>query len=1170
MNTESNLSNSELRKALAVDIRDAETIDDLARVLKSIEAKENHENAKASLVLDLYCRLKRLTSRDSERAHDFIVGGLLDWCCKPSGDGLSVSKMQSHELRDLLKKWVYQYSFEDCSPIRNSILDKLYKRIDKQPANELLWLLAAIGLRTKEAVRRLERLLDGADKDLSDTALFVLARLGVPLEKRSKILSSVTDQLANNKIKDQRGTIVALEELSSPSHPALSKELLRVAEKELDEKEIDFALCFGAASRVAERQPKNTELHQAIWSVFKRFWRTMRMTPSYANSCNIPETLKDYVDSLINENGENPTAGDYITLSRISELVSPNHLSGWNQIDLNKLAPVLKELATLDTKIEGRFTTTSLRLKTEAWHLALTARIPDVDQWIDAAILDETNPDCARQVAAIIACVQPATLSTRFLNEIQQEPVGKEWTRHLGLIEIARSCSNEQCLDALLNFGLTKDGHVLLSTLNAIIDCALAQARAGNKLAVQKVLDKTHVTCKKRHREAAIGAFCELSTEKGIVSRADLNRLWDFANDETLDEYSRKSAYGAISVSGAEVSRDQLAKLVEFGKEEGELSWRACEVLVKRNLVDLKQDEWLQKKLRLKHQHEKLAFSSDEEIPIWQAYLIGHSFLREPSFYSELISLLISSCSEKSLYQLFYPLEEIGHLCPENVSMALAQRIQKSNSSARTNVELFRILRIVSPSKLFALAKLSEWKEWLPVARAAFADNIGKAAAQDSRLSGEAATLLLAFTRDAAYQVRRTAYRALASAEKARLRNQCEVWSLTANVEYRKRGAEAISWLTSDSYPDPSITRFGFDWDPERVVRETCKGTTPRRWRLALARKYVEALQGECLKKSGVGEAYRYARALEKLGDDETADQIREFMSQNILSSYSGHMLAQTEKAIRNNWKKETRKWPEPWAHETGIVEQANGQLIVDGKDPFEAFFTLTCDHQKSPSDLGEWNATAIIEGGPSVVGFQLPDSPVTIKIKNRCDAKAYVFGLDWIENNSKAVFNLGGGLTDYPAEAIAKVSEPVSLHEDVRKAIASSHVRLRHGLDGAEQLIGEVVEKAELDFFDPRGAADPQSISKLACQVTAVVLASIVDLFENEEATSIFLWQVCNEILGRKSLALRLIPQEANSLQLVARKSDVAAPDELLFWLIERVVDFEVDSKNTSVRTQD
>ena len=106
MNTESNLSNPELRKALADDIRDAETVDDLARVLKSIEAKENHENAKASLVLDLYCRLRRFTSRDSVRAHDLIVDGLLDWCCKPSGDGLSVSKMQSHELRDLLKKWV--------------------------------------------------------------------------------------------------------------------------------------------------------------------------------------------------------------------------------------------------------------------------------------------------------------------------------------------------------------------------------------------------------------------------------------------------------------------------------------------------------------------------------------------------------------------------------------------------------------------------------------------------------------------------------------------------------------------------------------------------------------------------------------------------------------------------------------------------------------------------------------------------------------------------------------------------------------------------------------------------------------------------------------------------------------------------------------------------------
>lgn len=1168
MNTDSGLSNPEVRTSLAKKIADAESSDDLKQVLATVMEKEDFEHAKASLVLDTCFRMKRLTSREPKTAHGLIVDGMLDWCCKSSGDELAISKRQSHEFRNLLKSWLYQYSFEDCSPIRKAVLERLYEKLDEQPNSEQMWLAAAIGLRTNEIVERLEKQLWQPDKDLADSALFVLARLGVPPEKRGDILKLLEDRLSQGQIKDQRGVIVAIEELCLPSKPALVTQLLKVAEEELEERDIDFALCFGAASRVAERMPNNRELHREVWSVFKRSWRTMRMTPDYANSCNIEETLQDYIESLIAEHGEDRTIGDYISLSRISELISPNQLNGWNKVNLSELTPVLERLATLDTKIEGRFATTSLRLKKEAWHLALTAGIDGVHDWIDKAVLDETNPESSRQVSEIIACIRPSSLSERFLNEIRREPTGEEWTRHQGLIEIARSCGDEPCLDALLDFGLTKDGHVLLSTLHAIVDCALAQVRTGNSTVVQKVLDRTNSTTK-RHREAAIAAFCELATEKGIVPKAKLARLWEFANNKSLDEYSRKRAYEAISFSDADVSSEQVGKLVELGQDKGELSWRACEVLIVRNLVELENEEWLQNKLRLSIANDRLEFTSDEEIPIWQAYLIGHLFRRKPKIYSDLVSKVIVSYSEKSLRQLLYQLEQTGQ-CPEDVAWALVQRIQISNSSSRTNVELFRILRIISPSKLFALAKLSEWSDWLPVARAAFAENIGKTTVLDTSHSNEAATLLLSFMRDAVYQVRRTAYRALALAQSSRLRSQCEVWSRTPDIEFRKRGAEAVSWISSDSFPDPLIAKYGFDWDPEHAVRETFSGTPQRRWRFAITQLYTKALLGECELESGNdADRYKYARALESLGDDETANQIHEFMTNNILTSHVGHLLERTEKEIRKNWKNETKKWPEPWGHETGFVEQISGKLIMSGREPFDAQFTLTCHHQKSPSELGDWSATAIVDGGPSVVGYELPDAPVIIKINNRKDAHAHAFKLGWIENSTKSVLTLGGGLSDYPSDLNEEKAAPTSLNEAVSRMIAYSNVQLKKALDVApEKYIAEVVEKAEFDFFDPRAFAEPQLVAKQACQVSAVVLATIASLFEDQHSTSVLLWQISNEILGRKNLGLRLTPSEANTLQQVARTSDVASPDELLFWLIERVEDSQDGTKNARIQS--
>lgn len=1169
MNTNSDLSNPEVRSSLAKVIAEAESLDDLKRVLESVKGKVDFEQAKASLVLRVYYRMKQMCSRDPRTAHGLIVDGLFDWCCEKPGDELAISKMQSHEYRDLLKSWLYQYEFDHYSPIRKAILGRLYEKLDEQPSSEQMWLAAAIGLRTNEIVERLEKLLWNPDKDLADSALFVLARLGAPPETRGEIFKLLEDRLSHGQIKDQRGVIVAIEELCLPSKPALVTHLLRVAEEQLEECDIDFALCFGAASRVAEQMPNNVELHQEVWSVFKRSWRTMRMSPAYAKSCNIEAMLQDYVESLIAEHGEDQTIGDYITLSRISELIFPNQLKGWSKVNLREITPVLKRLATLDTKIEGRFTTTSLRTKKEAWHLALTAGIEGLGGWIDQAVLDETNPESSRQVSQIIACIRPSSLSKRFLDEIRREPTGEEWTRHLGLIEIARSCGDEQCLDALLDFGLTKDGHVLLSTLHAIVDCTMAQVRNGNSQALQKVLDRTNSTTK-RHREAATAAFCDLATEKGIVPKEQLARLWGFAFDRSLDEYSRKRAFEAISFSNTDVSSEKVGDLVDLGKGEGELSWRACEILIVRNLVELENEEWLQNKLRLSVTNGRPEFTSDEEIPIWQAYLLGHLFRRKPELYSAPVAKVIVSYSEQSLRQVLHQLEQVKK-CPDDVAWALVQRIQISNSSSRTNVDHFHTLRIVSPSKLFALAKLRIWHNWLPVARAALAENIGRATVLDASLSREAASLLLPFMRDAVYQVRRTAYRAMALAQRSKLRSQCEVWSRTADVEFRKRGAEAVSWIDSGSFPDPSIAKYGFGWDPERAVRETFKGTTQRRWRFAITKLYTRALLGSCeLESDNDADRYRYARALESLGDDETANKIRKFLANNILASHVGHLLERTEKAIRKNWKSETKKWPEPWGHETGIVEQIAGKLVVTGKQPFDAQFTLTCHHQKSPSELGDWNATAIVEGGPSVIGFDLPDAPVTISIENREDTQAHVFSFDWIENSTKAVFTLGGALSEYPSDLKEKEKETTqtSFHQAV-DALDFTSVSLIQKLDvAAKKHIASVIEKAEFNFFDPRDLPEPQLVAKQSCQLTAVVLASIANLFEDQSSTSVLLWQISNEILGRKRLKLRLTPNEADVMQQIARESDTESPDELLFWLIERIEDSQDGKKDSRIQS--
>ena len=188
MNNDSGLSNPEERSSLAKQIAAAESLDDLKRVLESVKGKEVFEQAKASLVFRVYYRMKQMCSRDPGTAHRLIVDGLLDWCCEKPGDQLAISKKQSHEFRDLLKNWLYQYEFDDYSPIRKAILGRLYEKLDNQPCSEQMWLAAAIGFRANEIVERLEKHLWDSDKDLAE--LRCLCSLGLAFHPKNGAKSS--------------------------------------------------------------------------------------------------------------------------------------------------------------------------------------------------------------------------------------------------------------------------------------------------------------------------------------------------------------------------------------------------------------------------------------------------------------------------------------------------------------------------------------------------------------------------------------------------------------------------------------------------------------------------------------------------------------------------------------------------------------------------------------------------------------------------------------------------------------------------------------------------------------------------------------------------------------------------------------------------------------------
>ena len=1143
-----NTSSESLSRELLNRIWAVASVDELEKLLaEDEEAKQNIEQP--NLALAAYSHMMQLTFDDPERAKPHILEGLLDWCCKASGETSLLSTMQSYEFRNLIKNWLYQYPFEQHAGIRNALLKKLTESLEQKPSKEKLWTIATIGLRTERIMKVVDGILYSSDESLADTALSVLVGLGVPLSRFDSLLDIVAGKLQANQLT--RGCIHAVQELPGPTRTALATEVLRVAET-LDEKDTNLSLAFSVASKVAGRSPENNELHEYIWKVFSRHWRTIQMTPSYANSCDVADTLAFHVSRLLEQDdSQDKEIGAYILLTRLAELTKPNQLAAWSGAVPEEFVAKLQRFATLDTKMEGRFVTTTLRLKQEAWETALVAGVQQVDQWIDAAVRDETNAGAVHSVSEIAACIRPGELSDRLLDALRHESDEADLTRHLGMTDLARSCSDRRSFDALLNFGLTKNGNVLLSTVHAITDCALTRIREGDTDVVERVLAQTVPSSLHRHRVAAIDVFCRLAME-GFVSDSDLTRLWDFALDERLDEFSRFRAFEAIGRSDIEINPERRDQLVEIARNRGELGWRSCAVLVKRELAAL-EDEWLREKLRLSRSDHGVELVHEEEIAGWQAYLVGWMSQRQPALFAPAITQVISRHSDKSLYQLLRSLEHLKRECPENVARALAIRINKSNSSSRTNLELIRMLRLVSPPQLLALAKARDWPNWMPVAKATLCEMVEATGTDCTEHRNDCIALLFDFVRDSSFQVRRSAYRGLANIAPVDLYNLAIRWSRTGDVDLRKRGAESVAWLPRDAYSDVEVLTLGFGWDEEPSVRECFKDVIERRRRLQLSRQYLATLLQGCLKPDGVLQTYRFARALEQIGDDDTAAKIEDFTdSQRRMLPNVGHYLKKTAKAIRKNWKKQTEKWPEPWSHETGIVETVKGQLLVPGKEPIDAVFTLRCRYQKSPSELGEWSATAVSDGMPGMIGFDLPDKPVVMRLENRSDANVYVFGLSWRSNGNTAVFTLGGGLSEFPREVQEAAVSVASIHDQVREAIKHSGVSLiGETKDDLAVRIAVIIEEAELSFLEmgfPAGL-------KQVCQVASVVLASTARLFNTDAQTSVLLKDIANLILARGSQLLRLTAVESSALEALSRQCDPGSPDELLFWLLERAI---------------
>lgn len=1162
MNSDDQQSES-LRATLSAKIDEAGSVDEFRSLLDEIERGREQIGVgeAAELARNVLYAIANLTTGLPDVAATVIRDNLFPWCLVLESPDTALER---YRFLELLKKWLYEYPHEQMTEIRGVVLREVTQQLKKNPSKELLSVISAIGYRAAELTELLWPLLE-RDDELSDAALAALSGLGAKPDDRERLLDCVRRRLGQGVVS--HGVRVAIQELVGPDQTDLAFDLLRLAaEKHSDEILHDLMRAFSVASQVLDRCADNPQVHDDMWTLLRSDPKLLQMTSTYAYRSNTKDTVVDHINWLLSGQvrGDEVIA-TYSTLSRLGELAKARQLEGWDTSSTEALIPLLERYAKGATKMKGLYATTDLHAKEEAWESALTLGCPNVADWIDEALMDETNHYAAHSVAKIVACWKAPQLPKRLLDAISVETDSEDeghMIRQMGLVEIARSSSSRAAFDSLLGFGLTHDGKVLLSTVDAITDVALVRLEEGDTDVVDRVLDTMMPGNEYRHRVAAVSVFCRLCN-LGRVDPEYLTRLWEIASEDDLDNYARceaMEAVGLIDFAAAVAWSDAIRKIAM--EDESDFGWRACEVLIRHSWVTSDDEQWLFSRLGLDYD----ALVCDPKATSgWQAFLIGLLFRQNKDRFSKTLSSLIENAATDAVYQVFESLRHLASACPNKVCESLARRIEVSNDNASTDTEMFKILAEIAPARLLNLSRVCSWTDWLVEARTALCEAIRFTAVEREEYRAEAVACLVPFMRDAAFQVRRSAYRAIATTDVHLLETVCEPWSRSTDVELRKRAVEASEWLPIESHPDDKVAAFGFGWDTERSVREIWKDVLVHRRERCWASDYLDRIFASCEGDDNALPAYRFARALTKLGDDESIKQIEEFVATRSLRPHVKHWLKKTTGDIKKRWKKVTDKWPEPWSHEQGSIEELNGAIVLPEGKRVDVKLSLWCRRRTRQSDHISWGGVA--EEADTPLPFGANTDRIELSLPGRPPAFAKVFGSHWSSSSaSRLVLRGDGAYPDRPqGNAVGTGS---GLDDIVSSAIREAGIDLESlTLDEASQTLQPIIERANIALLNLHSETDVDARLKWICQEAALVTRSLADFLPTTFAASVELWRVVNSILEQGGFALRLSPPELSAFGQTARTGERKSPDDLLEWLLKHV---ETQSTNEVERDRE
>jgi hypothetical protein len=943
-------------------IKSAANLDDLRLLLGDIRQHEASGELTSADALSLaHSALKPaldLAREDFRATRSLIYDSVIPLCVRAEADEGIHRKAASSNLRELLAEWIDQWPQATRGEFRDGVLKKICDTLETAPTAQAIWTIGVIGYRDNRVLAVLWPIAE-RDDALGDAAIGTLAGLGLSGEERHQLTSMFRVRASSGL---RFGLLYALQKLAGIELLDFLLALVDASDvRSTLPNDVPFLLLLGILSKIPEHDPDNRALQDRVWQAIRAYPREALSSPEIGGSCDTRATVLDHAKWTIDSAAPNlrPEMRD-IQYQRLADLVRPRQLAGWDDIPYEEFLTILRRDASEDTRLTGQYVTTAVRRKVDAFETALALGREEPLNWLDDSVGLESSRHVQDMLLKAAAAFQieplPECVVTLVRNEFNatRDQAG-ELVARAAATRLAQSAGTREAFDLLLQSGLTFDGSVLLTTADALADLSIARIEAGDSDITTRLLDQALHGQAERQRDAAINALCVLASLKKLDASFS-HPIVNLIDDNELSEHTRCKAIEALGLLPPASSDELDAFLIRLSETQGEIGFRAMEAIIRRGQQSELEDRFFAERLNLKVADQTYSFAQPEKVSGWQAFLIGLLYQADPARFAPAISGVLLYCESDAAFRVYRSVTQTGLDTPAVIIDAVVGRIRERFRLNSVETSLFDVLASIAPDRLISENWAAEWNSWLPQGRSVLCDAIGTIARMPAEMRGRAIVVLSALALDSTFPVRRAAYRAFSRIDPAALATTCRRWSRSENVELRKRAAEAAAWLSRQLFDDNNIEEIDLSEDQERSVRTIAKDILQSRLRREWAELYLDrVLSVASGSNQAVLSAYRFGRALTKLGDDDTRKRLAFHIASNKLSSNVVYWLNGLIKAIDTRWKQETRKWPEPWFASEGAIEELDGEVILQGGNRYEAHFSLWCLWSASPSEPTGW-----------------------------------------------------------------------------------------------------------------------------------------------------------------------------------------------------------------------